>query len=125
MRASQTTRADATLPFELMAIALPRDDRNSSIVARHYGLDGNGGANFSRIGEEFGLTRERVRQIVAGIDPRCYLRPCAVPPLERDIGADCIELAGACLRHGNHLTGRRADSQGISPGRNNEDCGTP
>lgn len=37
--------------------------RNVDIVAKHYALDGAGGATLQELGEQFGLTRERVRQI--------------------------------------------------------------
>jgi hypothetical protein len=53
-----------TLPLETELLALTGEDRDARIVARHLGFDGGGGANFQRIGNEFGLTRERVRQIV-------------------------------------------------------------
>jgi hypothetical protein len=57
-------------------------DRNALIFDRHYGLDGKGGANFQRIGHEVGLTRERVRQIVAESDPgRCF-KPDTVAALD-------------------------------------------
>ena len=55
----------SSLPLETELLQWPRNNRNSAIVARHYGLDGNGGLNYKRIGDELGLTRERVRQIVS------------------------------------------------------------
>lgn len=81
-----------TLPLEIELFALPLNDRDSAIVARHYGMDGNGGANFQRIGDEVGLTRERVRQIVADADPRRYLKSSGVRALDRVISAVVASL---------------------------------
>jgi len=39
--------------------------RNVRIAARFYGFDGRGGGSLQAVGNEIGLTRERVRQIVA------------------------------------------------------------
>ncbi|HTA47557.1 MAG TPA: sigma factor-like helix-turn-helix DNA-binding protein [Bryobacteraceae bacterium] len=70
---------------ELFALGL--DDRDSAIIARHYGLDGKGGANFQRIGDEVGLTRERVRQIVSETDLRQYFKTSGICALDRVIAA--------------------------------------
>jgi hypothetical protein len=50
--------------IEKQPLALPGRSRNEYIVSRHFGFDGRGGANFRIVGDEVGLTRERVRQIV-------------------------------------------------------------
>lgn len=63
-------------------------------MARHYGFDGKGGANFQRIGDEVGLTRERVRQIVSDADPRQYFKLSGIPTLERVIAAVGANLPG-------------------------------
>jgi hypothetical protein len=73
------------LPLEKALFGVPPRDRNASIVARHYGFDGRGGANFQRTGNEFGLTRERVRQIVSGSDPRRQILPAGKRALDRVI----------------------------------------
>ena len=73
------------LPLEKALFRVPPEDRNAAIVARHYGFDGRGGANFQLTGDEFGLTRERVRQIVTESDPRTRLLPGACPALDRVI----------------------------------------
>ncbi|WP_415912671.1 hypothetical protein [Neptuniibacter sp. QD37_11] len=39
-------------------------DRNVKIVSKHKGFDGGGGCPLEKTGEEHGLTRERVRQVV-------------------------------------------------------------
>ena len=40
------------------------DQRNAQMLARYLGWDGEGGCTLDNVGLEFGLTRERVRQIV-------------------------------------------------------------
>lgn len=81
------TMTEATVPLETGLFALPPDDRDSRIVARHYGLDGNGGANFQKVGDEFELTRERVRQIVAENALLRYRKTGAVSTLARVISS--------------------------------------
>jgi hypothetical protein len=73
------------LPLEEALFVIPLKDRTSTMVARHYGLDGRGGANFQCIGTEFGLTRERVRQIVSKAGPCCQILPEGGPFLDRVI----------------------------------------
>src|SRR4051794_33547550 len=73
------------LPLEKALFGVPLTDRDSRIVARHYGFDGRGGASFQRTGNEFGLTRERVRQIVSASDPRRQLLPHGFSTLDRAI----------------------------------------
>jgi hypothetical protein len=70
------------LPLESALFRLPRVDRDDRIVARHYGFDGRGGADFQRTGDEFGLTRERVRQIISESDPLRQLLPNGSPTLD-------------------------------------------
>lgn len=42
-------------------------ERSQNIVRHRFGLDGEKGKTLERIGEEFGITRERVRQIISDI----------------------------------------------------------
>jgi hypothetical protein len=44
--------------------------RDAQIVARYYGFDGLGGGTLRSVGNEFGLTRERVRQVAAAASRR-------------------------------------------------------
>lgn len=81
-----------TLPLETALFALKADDRDSRIVARHYGLDGQGGANFQQIGREVGLTRERVRQIVSESDPQHYFKAGGLAALDRVIATIASRL---------------------------------
>jgi RNA polymerase primary sigma factor len=38
--------------------------RNAKIVAQYFGFDGNGGASMQQVGDEFQLSRERVRRVL-------------------------------------------------------------
>jgi hypothetical protein len=80
------------LPLEKAFTDTSAKDRNALIFDRHYGLDGKGGANFQRIGHEVGLTRERVRQIVAEFDGRAHFKPEAVAVIERVIATIVASL---------------------------------
>jgi hypothetical protein len=88
------------LPLEKALFAAPQKDKSSSsdrnfhILARHYGFDGKGGANFQRTGNEFGLTRERVRQIASDADPRLHLLPKGVTALDRVNAAIASSMPG-------------------------------
>jgi hypothetical protein len=75
------------LPLERAVFSEPQVDRNDCIVARHYGFDGRGGADFQRTGNEFGLTRERVRQIISESDPLRQLVPNCLPTLDRVVAS--------------------------------------
>ena len=63
------------LEDELLYIfcSLVRTDRNKKIVTKFYGWDGRGKRTLEKIGEEFGLTRERVRQIILRFEKRFNL----------------------------------------------------
>jgi hypothetical protein len=98
MRISTITATTATLPLETGLFALPFDERDSRIIARHHGLDGRGGANFQRIGDEFGLTRERVRQIVSQTDPLRYFNPDALSTLTGIISSIASTLPAPAAR---------------------------
>ena len=73
------------LPLEKALFGVPPLDRNSRIAARHYGFDGRGGANFQLTGNEFGITRERVRQIVSEADPQRQIQAGGYCALDRVI----------------------------------------
>jgi hypothetical protein len=57
------------------------DERSANIVSRVYGLDGRGATTLQEAGDEFGLTRERIRQICDRVAPLVKLQPF-LPKLE-------------------------------------------
>src|SRR5260370_33526774 len=59
--------------------------RDSQIAARYYGFDGRGGRTLLAVGEEYGLTRERVRQIVDAVTEPLSSPPPTLPMLHRTI----------------------------------------
>ena len=69
--------------------------RNARIAARYYGFDGRGGGSLQTVGNEIGLTRERVRQIVSVISERLNTRRPVSPTLDRTIAfvVDCMPAA--------------------------------
>lgn len=80
------------LPLEKALNDSSVKDRNTLIFDRHYGLDGKGGANFQRIGHEIGLTRERVRQIVAEFDGRGGFKPESMAAIDAVISMIAASL---------------------------------
>ncbi len=77
----------ASLPLEKELAEILRSvsssDRNSRIAARLWGWDGWRPKTLQEVGKEFGLTRERVRQIALRIDKRLRGRPTYTPILDR------------------------------------------
>ena len=59
--------------------------RNARIAARYYGFDGGGGGSLQTVGNEIGLTRERVRQIVTAASERLRIGRPVSPTLDRTI----------------------------------------
>jgi hypothetical protein len=59
--------------------------RNSLIAARYYGFDGRGGGTLETVGNEIGMTRERVRQIVTRAAELARIRQPHSPALDRTI----------------------------------------
>src|SRR5258708_20620939 len=59
--------------------------RNARIAARYYGFDGRGGGSLQTVGNEIGLTRERVRQIVTPASERLSTGRPVSPTLDRTI----------------------------------------
>jgi hypothetical protein len=59
--------------------------RNAGIAARYYGFDGRGGGSLQTVGNEIGLTRERVRQIVTATSEWVPTRRPVSPTLDRTI----------------------------------------
>jgi hypothetical protein len=59
--------------------------RNALIAARYYGLDGRGGGSLQTVGDEIGVTRERVRQIVTATSEWVRTGRAVSPTLDRTI----------------------------------------
>ena len=59
--------------------------RNALITARYYGFDGRGGGTLQAVGNEIGLTRERVRQIVTASSEWLSTGRPVSPTLDRTI----------------------------------------
>jgi hypothetical protein len=59
--------------------------RNARIAARYYGFDGRGGGSLQTVGNEIGVTRERIRQIVTVISERLNTGGLVLPMLDRTI----------------------------------------
>ena len=59
--------------------------RNALIAARYYGFDGGGGTTLQAVGNEIGVTRERVRQIVNAVSESLSIRRAVSPTFDRTI----------------------------------------
>jgi hypothetical protein len=59
--------------------------RNALIAARYYGFDGGGGSTLQAVGNEIGVTRERVRQIVSAVSESLSIRRAVSPTFDRTI----------------------------------------
>jgi hypothetical protein len=59
--------------------------RNALIAARYYGFDGRGGSSLQAVGNEIGVTRERVRQIVSAVSESVSIRRAVSPTFDRTI----------------------------------------
>ena len=64
----------------LVRLTLPgNSDRNVSVVIRFFGFDGTGKKTLEEVGQSFGVTRERVRQIVKQFTKRLHRRSLYLP----------------------------------------------
>ena len=59
--------------------------RDALIAARYYGFDGRGGSSLQAVGNEIGVTRERVRQIVSAVSESLSIRRAVSPTFDRTI----------------------------------------
>ena len=67
-------------------------DRNVMMAARHYGFDGAGGATLNAVGEVYGLSRERVRQICFRVKCDVRYKKAATPLLDKAIASVTAKL---------------------------------
>ena len=63
-----------------------RKGNKQKIIARRYGWDSLGGATLKTVGDEFGVTRERVRQICDRLVGHLTSRPVFLPAFDRVVG---------------------------------------
>src|SRR5713226_6345246 len=80
---SHLRRSRPTLERELRDLL--GTGRNARITARYYGFDGRGGGTLQTVGNEIGLTRERVRQIVTAASEWLSTGRPVSPTLDRTI----------------------------------------
>jgi hypothetical protein len=59
--------------------------RNALVAARYFGFDGRGGSSLQAVGDEIGVTRERVRQIVSAVSESIRIRQAVSPTFDRTI----------------------------------------
>ena len=59
--------------------------RDALIAARYYGFDGRGGSSLQAVGNEIGVTRERVRQIVRAVSESLSTRRVVSPTFDRAV----------------------------------------
>lgn len=75
----------AKFSLEAELVSLVGDGTNASMAARYFGLDGRGGTTLQVVGDEFGLTRERIRQVVTRITRRFEGKVPFAPALDAAI----------------------------------------
>src|ERR1700694_5455620 len=85
LRAGRTHLRRSRLTLERELRDLLGTGRNARIAARYYGFDGRGGGSLQAVGNEIGLTRERVRQIVTAASERLSTGRPVSPALDRTI----------------------------------------
>jgi hypothetical protein len=117
LRARWTRRSRRTLQRELYALL--GIGRNACITARYYGFDGRGGASLQTVGDEIGLTRERVRQIVTAASERLGTGWHVLPMLDRTIAfvVDRMPAAAAEIEaelHSQRLTSSVFRLEGVT-----------
>jgi hypothetical protein len=84
--------------------------RDALIVARYYGFDGRGGSSLQAVGNEIGVTRERVRQIVSAVCESQAVRLAVSPTLDRTIAFVANRMPAAAEEIEAGLRSRRLTS---------------
>ncbi len=78
---------------QMIAHSLPRvDPRTIAIALRYLGLDGKGGGTMQEVGDAFGISRERVRQIVERAAHAVGNRNWDAPMLKRVLSAAAQQM---------------------------------
>ena len=85
-----------TLEDELIAIAkVVASKRNVEIITKIWGWSGNGRRTLESVSQEYGITRERVRQIVAKAERKLTKLPLSCPKLKEAL-TYLVAQAPAC-----------------------------
>ena len=83
------------LEDELMSLIVgTRSQRNAEIFARRFGFDGREEATLQELGDEYGVTRERIRQICDGVERLLQGRMPFAPMLDRALDSVVKKLPG-------------------------------
>jgi uncharacterized membrane protein len=84
--------------------------RNALIAGRYYGFDGRGGGTLRTVGNEIGVTRERVRQIVTAASRRVGTGHVVSPTLDRTIAFVVDHMPAAARKIEAELRSQRLTS---------------
>lgn len=77
-----------------------RRERNHELFADRYGLRGNGASTLAAVGERYGMTRERVRQIISMMRFASRKQPIWAPAIQAALAACHQRLPGSAARIG-------------------------
>jgi hypothetical protein len=104
--------------YEVPELALERElldllgtGRNARIAARYYGFDGRGGATLQAVGSEIGVTRERIRQLVATASKGLLTGRPVSPILDRTIAFVASHMPAAAAEIEAELRFQRLTSR--------------
>ena len=102
LREAVQAKQSMTLEEELRDLVVSRighSERNRLIVARYLGWDGRGGATLQAVGDEFGMSRERVRQICDPVAKTLAATKPFAPVLDRvlNVAAERIPALASAI----------------------------
>jgi hypothetical protein len=103
-------RPPASVRLERELCDLLGTGRNAHIAARYYGFDGRGGGSLQTVGNEVGLTRERVRQIVSAASEWPSTGRPVSPALDRTIAFVADRMPAAAEKIEAELRSQRLTS---------------
>ena len=103
-------RSPASVRLERELCDLLGTGRNARIAARYYGFDGRGGGSLQAVGDELGLTRERVRQIVTAASEWLRTGLPVSPALDRTIAFVADRMPGTAKEIEAELHSQRLTS---------------
>jgi hypothetical protein len=103
-------RPPASVRLERELCDLLGTGRKARIAARYYGFDGRGGGSLQTVGNEIGLTRERVRQIVTAASEWLNTGLPVSPALDRTIAFVADRMPGTAKEIEAELRSQRLTS---------------